>query len=125
VSGFKVLFQEYSKSLAVTGVPFDHTEFFLNLMYGTTRGGDYLRALAIPFLFYYIELPLAATMQAMDMSKQVMFDNILGISLKSILLYVLSLFGIGMYGFVIASSINIIVVSLSHYKHVKKSLRTS
>jgi len=111
--------------LPVTFILFLFPEFFLNLMYGTTRGGDYLRALAIPFLFYYIELPLAATMQAMDMSKQVMFDNILGISLKTILLYVLSLFGIGMYGFVIASSINIIVVSLSHYKHVKKSLRTS
>ena len=31
VSGVKVLFQEYSKSCAVTGVPFDQVEFFLNL----------------------------------------------------------------------------------------------
>src|SRR5699024_2372879 len=31
VSGVKVLFQEYSKSLAVTGVPFDQVEFFLSL----------------------------------------------------------------------------------------------
>ena len=93
-------------------------------MYGTTHGGNYLRALAIPFLFYYIELPLAATMQAMDMSKNVMFDNILGIVLKTLLLYVLSLLHIGMYGLVIASSVNIIVVSCSHYFHVTKQLKS-
>lgn len=111
--------------LPVTLILFLFPEFFLNLMYGTTHGGNYLQALAIPFLFYYIELPLAATMQAMDMSKQVMFDNIIGIVLKTVLIYILSLLKIGMYGFVIASSVNIIVVSISHYFHVKKSLKVS
>ncbi len=110
--------------LPVTLILFLFPEFFLNLMYGTTHGGNYLRALAIPFLFYYIELPLAATMQAMDMSKNVMFDNILGIILKTLLLYVLSLLHIGMYGLVIASSVNIIVVSCSHYFHVTKQLKS-
>ena len=110
--------------LPVTLILFLFPEFFLNLMYGTTHGGNYLRALAIPFLFYYIELPLAATMQAMDMSKNVMFDNILGIVLKTLLLYVLSLLHIGMYGLVIASSVNIIVVSCSHYFHVTKQLKS-
>ena len=108
--------------LPVTLILFLFPEFFLNLIYGTTHGGNYLRALAIPFLFYYIELPLAATMQAMNMSKKVMTDNMVGIILKTILLYMLSLLHIGMYGFIIASSINIIIVSISHYFHVKKVL---
>lgn len=108
--------------IPVTLILFLFPEFFLNIIYGTTHGDNYLRALAIPFLFYYIELPLAATMQAMNMSKKVMTDNMIGIILKTILLYILSLLHIGMYGFIIASSINIIIVSISHYLHVKKVL---
>ena len=77
------------------------------------------------FLFYYIELPLAATMQAMDMSKNVMIDNMIGIILKTVLLYFLSLLHIGIYSFIIASSINIILVATSHYFHVKKKLRSA
>lgn len=109
--------------LPVTLILFFFPEFFLNLFYGTTHGGNYLKALAFPFLFYYIELPFAACLQAMDKSKQVMLDNILGIILKTILIYVLSLCHIGIYSFIIASSVNIITVTISHLIHIKKALK--
>ena len=109
--------------IPITFILFLFPDFFLKLFYGTTHGGIYLRYLAIPFLFYYIELPLAATMQAMDMSKNVMIDNMIGIILKTVLLYFL--LHIGIYGFIIASSINIILVATSHYFHVKKKLRSA
>lgn len=109
--------------LPVTLILFIFPEFFLNLLYGTTHGGSYLKALAFPFLFYYIELPFSACLQAMNKSKQVMYDNILGIILKTILLYFLSLCHIGIYSFIIASSVNIITVSISHYFHIKKILK--
>ena len=112
-----------SIGLPVTILLFLFPEFFLNLIYGTTRGGNYLKFLAIPFLFYYLELPLAASMQAMDMSKEVMIDNILGITLKTILIYTLSLLHIGLYSLVIASSVNIVLVTLLHYHHVTKALK--
>ena len=111
--------------IPITFILFLFPDFFLKLFYGTTHGGIYLRYLALPFLFYYIELPLAATMQAMDMSKNVMIDNMIGIILKTVLLYFLSLLHIGIYGFIIASSINIILVATSHYFHVKKKLRSA
>ena len=111
--------------IPITFILFLFPNFFLKLFYGTTHGGIYLRYLAIPFLFYYIELPLAATMQAMDMSKNVMIDNMIGIILKTVLLYFLSLLHIGIYSFIIASSINIILVATSHYFHVKKKLRSA
>ena len=111
--------------IPITFILFLFPDFFLKLFYGTTHGGIYLRYLAIPFLFYYIELPLAATMQAMDMSKNVMIDNMIGIILKTVLLYFLSLLHIGIYSFIIASSINIILVATSHYFHVKKKLRSA
>ena len=112
-----------SIGLPVTIILFLFPEFFLNLIYGTTHGGNYLRCLAIPFLFYYMELPLAASMQAMDMSKYVMIDNIVGITLKTILIYLLSLLHIGMYSLVVASSVNITVVTLFHYLHIQKKLK--
>lgn len=108
--------------IPVTIILFIFPETFLKLIYGTTHGGTYLKALAIPFLFYYIELPLAATLQAMDRSKNVMIDNIIGITLKTILLYLLSLCHIGIYSFIIASCINIIYVAVNHYLHIKKLL---
>ena len=111
--------------IPITFILFLFPDFFLKLFYGTTHGGIYLRYLALPFLFYYIELPLAATMQAMDMSKNVMIDNMIGIILKTVLLYFLSLLHIGIYSFIIASSINIILVATSHYFHVKKKLRSA
>lgn len=111
--------------IPITFILFLFPDFFLKLFYGTTHGGIYLRYLAIPFLFYYIELPLAATMQAMDMSKNVMIDNMIGIILKTVLLYFLSLLHIGIYSFIIASSINIILVATSHYFHVKNKLRSA
>ncbi len=106
--------------IPVTVVLFLFPEFFLQLIYGTNHGGNYLRVLAFPFLFYYIELPLAAALQGMNLSKYVMLDNIVGIILKTVLLYVLSLCKIGMYSFVIASCVNIIWVATNHYLHMKK-----
>lgn len=108
--------------LPVTIILFIFPEFFLKLIYGTTHGGTYLKALAIPFLFYYIELPFAACLQAISKSKDVMIDNIIGIILKTILLYILSLLNIGIYSFIIASSVNIIYVTCNHYRHIKKAL---
>lgn len=107
----------------VTLILFIFPDTFLNLLYGVTHGGNYLRVLALPFLFYYIELPLAACMQAMNKSKQVMFDNVLGIILKTTLIYLLSLCHIGIYSFILASSVNIVVVTISHYLHIRKNLK--
>ena len=106
--------------LPATIIIFLFPEFFLKNIYGTTLGVNYLRFLSIPFLFYYIELPLSAYLQAVDKSKLVMFDNLIGIIIKSILLYLLSLLHIGIYSFIIASSINIIIVSVSHYLHIRR-----
>lgn len=114
-----------SIGLPVTIILFLFPQVFLNLLYGTTHGGNYLKALAFPFLFYYIELPLASCLQAMDKSKNVMIDNIIGITLKTILIYILSLCRIGMYSFVIASSVNIIYVTISHYFNIKKRLKSN
>ena len=107
------------------GIPVTIFYFFfpniiLKLMYNTTIGSNYLKILSIPFLLYYIELPLSAIMQATNKSKQVMIDNLIGIIIKTILIYLLSILGLDIYSLIIASSINIIIVTYRHYQNIKK-----
>lgn len=106
--------------IPATLIIFLFPDIFLKLLYGTNRGVSYLRFLALPFLLYYIELPLSAVLQAVNKSKEVMIDNIIGIVLKTILIYLTSLLHIGIYSFLIACSINIIIVTLLHIIHVRK-----
>ena len=90
-------------------------------MYNTTIGSNYLKILSIPFLLYYIELPLSAIMQATNKSKQVLIDNLIGIIIKTILIYLLSILGLDIYSLIIASSINIIIVTYRHYINIKRT----
>ena len=106
--------------IPVTIFYFFFPEIILKLMYNTTIGSNYLKILSIPFLLYYIELPLSAIMQATNKSKQVMIDNLIGIIIKTILLYLLSILNLGIYSLIIASSINIIIVTYRHYINVKR-----
>ena len=99
-------------------------ELILKLLYGTTLGSNYLKILAIPFLLYYIEIPLSAVLQAINDSKRVMIDNIIGITLKTILLFFLSTY-IGIYSFIIASIINITIVTIRHILKIKTRLSMS
>lgn len=105
--------------LPVTIILFIFPNYFLNVLYGTKLGSNYLKVLAFPFLLYYIELPLSACLQAIDKSKLVMIDNLIGIIIKTLLLYLLSLMHIGLYSLIIASSINIIIVTINHFIHIK------
>ena len=76
-----------SIGLPATIILFLFPSFFLNLLYGINVGENYLRCLSIPFLLYYVELPLSAILQATNKAKEVMLDNVLGIFIKTILLY--------------------------------------
>lgn len=107
--------------IPITLLLFFFPSFFLNLIYGTSHGSNYLKVLAFPFLLYYIELPLSAILQATNNSKKVMFDNLIGIIIKTILLYLTSLFNIGIYSFIIACSLNIIIVTFLHIIHLNKN----
>lgn len=112
----------------IIGVPatlilFLFPNFFLKTIYSTTYGSNYLKVLAFPFLLYYIELPLSAVLQAINKSKEVMLDNLVGIIIKTILIYLTSLLHIGIYSFIIACSINILIVTILHLVHLSISYK--
>ena len=97
-------------------------EFFLNLIYNTNEGVNYIKIIAPIFILHYIQGPLTTSMQGMGLAKEAMMGTLMGSVIKTILLFVLSLFGIGMWGLLIASLSNIVFVTLHHAYYVIKKL---
>ena len=96
-------------------------EVLLKIIYNTSLGGDYIRIVAPFFLLHYIQGPLTSYLQAVDKSKEAMFGTLVGAIIKNILLLVLPIF-MGIWGFIIASLVNILYVTLQHIYYAKKSL---
>ncbi len=96
--------------------------FFLKLIYNTTYGKNYLLFLLPVFILYYVQPPLAAILQGMNKSKTLMFNELLGIILKTLTILVLSYFRIGLYGLIIGIMINIIVCTILDFFSIKKSI---
>ena len=94
----------------------------LKLIYDTTDGINYIKVLAPICLFHYIQAPLTASLQAMDMAGVAMRGTLIGMIIRTIALFVLSFMKIGLWGLVIATSLNIIIVTLHQMKHVKEKL---
>ena len=97
----------------------------LKLIYNTTYGIPYLRVLAPIFLLHYIQAPLTSTLQAMGKAKEAMKGTLGGMILRTFLLFFCCHLKIGMWGLIIATSTNVIYVTLHQAKHVKKALGTS
>lgn len=97
--------------------------FFLKLIYHTTAGNNYIRILAPICLFQYIQSPLSVSLDAMGKSKDSMIGTLLGMFIRTTLLGLLSLLNIGLFGLIIAISINVLVVTFYDIVMVKKHLK--
>ena len=95
---------------------------FLKLLYGVDNGSNYVRILAPFFIILYIQYPLESILQALNKSKSIMYNNLIGTSLKLIAIFILSFLNIGLYNLVVAMIINIIVTTLLHYRKIKEVL---
>ena len=97
-------------------------DILLKFIYNTKEGVSYIRIVAPLFLMHYIQGPLTSYMQAAEMAKTAMLGTLKGAIIKNILLIILPIF-MGMWGFIIASIINIFYVTIHHIYYVKKSFR--
>ena len=121
----KKLKQAIIYSLLIGGIStiiiFLYPELFLNFLYKTTTGANYIKNISFIFLIYYIEAPLSTFLQATNHANLMMYDNIIGIIFKTIFLVILSLIpGIGIYSLLISSGINILITTIRHIKNIKK-----
>lgn len=106
--------------IPITIIFLSFSEFILNIIYKTNLGITYFKILAPIFILYYIQAPLTSSLQAMGLAKQAMMGTFKGIIIKTILLIILSSLKIGLYGLIIALSVNIIYVTIHHFKCVRK-----
>ena len=118
----KVVKQSIIFSLLV-GIPFTilvelFPNFLLHFIYNAKEGSNYLRIFAPIFLFSYIQTPLTSTLQAMNKAKCAMKGTLVGVFLRTISLFILLFFHIGIWPIIIASSINILYVTFHHIYYI-------
>lgn len=97
-------------------------ELPLKLIYNTTEGINYLRVIAPICLFHYIQSPVTSALQAMGKAKEAMFGTLEGMIIRTISLLVGCLL-FGIWGLIIATSLNILFVTIHQIYHIKKSLQ--
>ena len=94
----------------------------LKLIYNTNKGIIYIKMIAPIFLLYYIQSPLTSAMQGMNKAKEAMMGTLYGAVIRTILLFILSMCHIGMWGLLIAGSVNIIFITIHHIYYVFRNL---
>ena len=102
--------------LFIPGIP-------LRLIYNTNLGINYIRIMGVICLLHYIQSPISSSLQAMGKANDSMKGTLFGMILRCLFLFIGCSIHIGMWGLVIATSINIIFVTLYDYSKVKKYLK--
>ncbi len=95
-------------------------EIPLKLIFNTNEGINYIKVLAPICLLHYIQAPLTSTLQAIGKSHTAMFGTLVGMILRTVCLIVCCNMGLGLCSLVIASSVNIIYVTIHHIVDVRK-----
>lgn len=106
-----------------TIIIFMNRTYLLNLIYKTNDGANYIAALSIFFILYYLEAPISAILQALNYSKYTMKTTTIGVFIKLLLMFILSFLHIGLYSLVIAEAINIFYVVYKNYNKLKRIIR--
>lgn len=97
-------------------------DILLKFIYNTHLGSNYIRIICPFFLLHYIQGPLTSYLQAIDMADISMRGTLVGAIIKNILLLILPIF-MGIWGFIVATIVNILYVTLQHLYYVWKSFR--
>ncbi len=106
--------------IITTSIIFIYRDNLLMLLYKTNLGSNYIKYLSIFFILYYLEAPLSSILQALNYSKYTFKTSSIGVLIKLILMFILTLFKIGLYSLLIAEAINIIYVVYKNYTKIKK-----
>lgn len=99
--------------------------FFLNLIYNTSYGADYIFYLGFFFPLYYLEAPLSSILQALGYGTYALKTTTLGVIIKLASMFIFTLFHIGLYGLVISEAINIIFVVVFNMRLLLKYFNSS
>lgn len=95
----------------------------LKLVYNTTLGREYIRFCAPIFILHYIQAPLTSSLSGMGYAKEAMKGTIYGSIVRILALFIFGLMGFGIWALIIASSLNIIIVTIHHIYYTVKYLK--
>lgn len=97
----------------------------LALLFKTNKGIEYIKVIAPICLLHYIQSPISSTLQAMNSAKISMLGTLIGMVLRTMSLFIFSFLKIGLWSLIIATSVNIVFVTLFDLYNVKKLLKRS
>ena len=102
-------------------------EFFpkelLNILFKTSEGTNYVKVIAPICILHYIQSPISSSLQAMGKANMSMTGTFIGMIIRTIVLFAFSYFKIGLWSLIIATSSNIIFVTLFDLYCVNKTLK--
>ena len=98
-------------------------QFFLKFLFNTNKGIDYIKIITPICILHYIQSPISSSLQAMNKAKISMFGTLLGTIIRTLSLFIFSFFKIGLWSLIIATSINIIFVTIFDAYNVFKLLK--
>ena len=100
-----------------------YPDVLLKLLFNTNKGITYIKVIAPICLLHYIQSPISSSLQAMNKAKISMIGTLIGMIFRTITLFIISFMKIGLWSLIIATSFNIIFVTLFDYYNVKKILK--
>lgn len=121
----EALFSSFLLGLVSTIIVVLGRNFFLNLIYNTSYGADYIFYLGFFFSLYYLEAPLSSILQALGYGTYALKTTTLGVIIKLASMFIFTLFHIGLYGLVISEAINIIFVVVFNMRLLLKYFNSS
>ena len=95
----------------------------LRFIYNTDLGISYIRVMAVVCLLHYIQSPISSCLQAMGMARDSMMGTLFGVIIRCLFLIIGCSLHIGMWGLIIATSVNIIFVTFYDYNKVRGYLK--
>ena len=96
--------------------------FFLNILYNTSEGIDYIRLLSPFTILFYIEYPLNNALQALGKVKESFNITLITSIIRIISIIIFSLLNTGMYSLIISIIINLLLSTFLYYKEINKTL---
>ncbi|MBE6139597.1 MAG: hypothetical protein E7174_03785 [Firmicutes bacterium] len=98
-------------------------DVLLKFLFNTNKGINYIKVIAPICLLHYIQSPISSSLQAMGSAKISMTGTLIGMILRTLTLFIVSFFEIGLWSLLIATSINIVFVTLFDLYNVRKILK--
>ncbi|HEY4601192.1 MAG TPA: stage V sporulation protein B [Cerasibacillus sp.] len=101
-----------------------YSKEILTIIYGTANASPFIILMAPFFILLYIQSPLQAALQALDLAKPAMWNSLFGNLMKFIILFLLaSNQQFGIMGVAIAMCVGVVLVTLLHLFTLKKAIQ--